>query len=40
MTGKILGAAITGLLQMTIWMTPLILLISTSLFVIPEVFAL
>ena len=40
MTGKILGSAITGLLQMTIWMTPLILLISTSLFVIPEEFAL
>lgn len=40
MTGKILGAAITGLLQMTIWMTPLILLISTSIFVIPEAFAI
>jgi len=40
MTGKILGSAITGLLQMTIWMTPLILLISTSIFLIPEEFAL
>jgi len=40
MTGKILGSAITGLLQMSIWMTPLILLISTSIFIIPEEFAL
>jgi len=40
MTGKILASAITGLLQMTIWLTPLILLISTSLFIIPEQFAL
>lgn len=40
MTGKILGSTITGLLQMSIWMTPLILLISTSIFIIPEEFAL
>lgn len=40
MTGKILGAAITGLLQMIIWLTPLILLISTSIFIIPAEFAL
>jgi len=40
MIGKILGSAITGLLQMSIWMTPLILLISTSIFIIPEEFAL
>jgi len=40
MTGKIIGSAITGLLQMTIWMTPLILLISTSIFMMPEEFAL
>ena len=35
MTGKIIGTAITGLLQMIIWMSPLIVLISSSLFVIP-----
>ena len=40
MAGKILGSAITGLLQMIIWLTPLILLISTSIFVIPAEFAL
>lgn len=35
MTGKIVGTALTGLLQMVIWMLPLIILISSSLFVIP-----
>ncbi len=40
LTGKILGSAITGLLQMIIWLSPLVLLISTSLFIIPEEFAL
>jgi len=38
MTGKILGTSITGLLQMVIWMLPLILLISTSLFILPPEF--
>jgi ABC-2 type transport system permease protein len=35
MAGKIIGTALTGLLQMVIWMLPLIILISSSLFVIP-----
>jgi ABC-2 type transport system permease protein len=35
MTGKIIGTAVTGLLQMIIWISPLIVLISSSLFVIP-----
>lgn len=35
MTGKIIGTALTGLLQMIIWMLPLIVLISSSIFVIP-----
>jgi len=36
MIGKILGAAITGLLQMTIWISPIILVASTSWFMLPE----
>jgi len=36
MIGKILGAAITGLLQMIIWISPVILVASTTLFVLPE----
>ncbi|MCK5456177.1 MAG: ABC transporter permease, partial [Melioribacteraceae bacterium] len=36
MIGKILGAAITGLLQMTIWISPVILVASTTWFVLPE----
>jgi ABC-2 type transport system permease protein len=39
MTGKILGASITGLLQMAIWMLPLIFLISTTIFMLPPEFA-
>ena len=35
MTGKILGAAITGVLQMLIWLTPVILVASTSWFMLP-----
>lgn len=35
MTGKIIGTALTGLLQMIIWISPIIVLISSSLFVIP-----
>ncbi len=36
MIGKILGAAITGLLQMSIWILPVILVASTSWFMLPE----
>ena len=36
MVGKILGAAITGLLQMIIWISPIILVASTTWFVLPE----
>jgi len=35
MTGKILGSALTALLQMVIWLSPIILIISTTLFVLP-----
>lgn len=35
MVGKIIGTAITGLLQMAIWMLPFIVVISSSIFVIP-----
>ncbi len=38
MTGKILGNAIIGLAQMTIWLSPVMLLISTSFFVLPPEF--
>ncbi len=40
MAGKILGTAITGLMQMAIWLTPLILVISTTWFVLPADFIL
>lgn len=36
MTGKILGAAITGLLQMAIWLSPVVLVASTSIFLLPQ----
>lgn len=36
MAGKILGVTITGLIQMAIWLLPLMMLISTSYFVLPE----
>lgn len=35
MTGKIIGAAITGVLQMSIWLLPVILVASTSWFLLP-----
>lgn len=35
MTGKILGAAITGVLQMSIWLLPVILVASTTWFMLP-----
>ncbi len=38
MVGKILGTGITGLAQMAIWLSPLILVISTSWFTLPEDF--
>ena len=36
MIGKILGAAITGVFQMAIWLAPVILVASTSWFMLPE----
>lgn len=38
MTGKILGASLTGLIQMAIWLSPVILLMSTTIFVLPKEF--
>jgi len=40
LTGKILGSAITGILQMAIWLVPVFVLVSTSLFVLPPEFVL
>jgi len=40
MTGKILGSAIMGLAQMAIWLAPVFLVISTSLFILPPEFIL
>lgn len=36
MTGKIIGATLTGIIQMTIWLSPVILLMSTTIFVLPK----
>ena len=36
MTGKILGASITGVIQMAIWLSPIILIMSTTIFVLPK----
>ncbi len=36
MIGKILGAAITGLMQMAIWISPVVLVASTSWFMLPS----
>jgi len=36
MTGKIVGAGLTGIVQMTVWLLPLIFLISTSWFALPQ----
>jgi ABC-2 type transport system permease protein len=38
MTGKVLGMGITGGIQMAIWLTPVILVISTSWFMLPPEF--
>jgi len=35
MTGKIIGGAITGFFQMAIWISPLFILLSTTIFVLP-----
>lgn len=35
MTGKVLGSAITGVLQMVIWLTPVMFVISTTYFALP-----
>lgn len=35
MTGKIFGSSVTGLVQMAIWLSPLMVLISTSWFMLP-----
>jgi ABC-2 type transport system permease protein len=40
MTGKIIGTSITGVLQMAIWMLPLMVVISTSYFALPPEFAI
>ncbi len=40
MVGKILGNSITGLIQMFIWLLPLMFIISTSWFVLPAEFTL
>ncbi|MFH0735493.1 MAG: ABC transporter permease [bacterium] len=38
MVGKILGAVVTGVLQMTIWLLPVIMLITTTWFALPKEF--
>ncbi len=35
MTGKILGSAIIGVVQMAIWLSPVVLVVSTSIFSLP-----
>lgn len=40
LTGKIIGATITGLIQMIIWLTPVVLLSSGALFMLPANFAI
>lgn len=40
MTGKIIGTSLTALVQMAIWLSPLIVLISTTWFVLPPEFTL
>ncbi len=36
MTGKIIGSAIIGLAQMTVWLSPIILLVTTTWFTLPK----
>ena len=40
MTGKIIGTSITGVAQMCIWLLPLVLVISSSIFVLPKDFTI
>lgn len=40
MTGKIIGTSITGVAQMFIWLLPLILVVSSSIFVLPKDFTI
>lgn len=40
MTGKILGVSIMGVLQMAIWLLPVMVLVTTSLFTLPPEFIL
>jgi ABC-2 type transport system permease protein len=40
MTGKIVGTSITGVAQMAVWLLPLIMVISSSLFVLPKDFTI
>lgn len=40
MTGKIIGTSITALVQMAIWLSPVVVLISTTWFVLPPEFTL
>ncbi len=40
MTGKILGTGITGVVQMFIWLLPVIVVITTSIFTLPQGFVL
>lgn len=40
MTGKILGTGITGIAQMFIWLSPVIVVITTSVFTLPQDFNL
>ncbi len=40
MTGKIIGTGITGLVQMAIWMLPVVVVISTNWFALPKDFTL
>ena len=38
MAGKIFGASITGVMQMTVWLIPVLLVSSTTLFMLPQNF--
>lgn len=40
MTGKIIGSAVTGVMQMAIWLSPVVLLVTTNIFTLPKELAL
>ncbi len=40
LTGKIIGSSITGLIQMAIWLTPVVLISSGTLFMLPAQFTI